>query len=94
MVKQMCTTSGIVGNKTNHSLRATSASELFKRGVPEKILQETTGHRSLEALRIYERSSEGQHKVASTILARKSAFQMMYEQSNTLNIDASQHSWS
>ena len=46
------------GKKTNHSLRATGASELFKRGVPEKIVQERTEHRSLEALRTYERSSE------------------------------------
>ena len=29
MVKNMCDTAGIVGNKTNHSLRATSATEMY-----------------------------------------------------------------
>ena len=62
MVKKMCSDAGIGGHKTNHSLRATGASELFKRGAPEKLIQERTGHRSLEALRTYERSSEEQHK--------------------------------
>ena len=69
MVKNMCTEAGIQGNKTNHSLRATGATELFKRGVPEKIVQERTGHRSLEALRTYERSSIEQHRAVSAILS-------------------------
>ncbi len=43
----------IDGRKTNHSLRATGASELFQAGVPEKIIKERTGHHSLEALRTY-----------------------------------------
>ena len=30
---------------TNHSLRATSASRLFVKNVPEKIIQEKSGHR-------------------------------------------------
>ena len=38
--------------KTNHSLRATAASELFCANVPEKLIQERTGHKSLQALRI------------------------------------------
>jgi hypothetical protein len=32
---------------TNHSLRATAASRLFEKGVPEKIIAERTGHRSM-----------------------------------------------
>lgn len=51
----MCEQAGIKGNKTNHSLRATGATELYESGVPEKLIQERTGHRSLEALRVYER---------------------------------------
>ena len=50
----MCSEAEISGNKTNHSLRATAATEMFRRGVPEKLIQERTGHRSLEALRSYE----------------------------------------
>ena len=72
MVKKMCSDAGIGGHKTNHSLRATGATELFKRGAPEKLIQERTGHRSLEALRTYERSSEEQHKAASTLLSAPS----------------------
>ena len=72
MVKKMCSDAGISGHKTNHSLRATGATELFKRGAPEKLIQERTGHRSLEALRTYERSSEEQHKAASTLLSAPS----------------------
>ena len=53
-VKSMCLQAGISGNKTNHSLRATGATRLYEKGAPEKLIQERTGHRSLEALRAYE----------------------------------------
>ena len=38
MVKKMCSNAGIGDHKTNHSLRATSVIELFKRGAPEKLI--------------------------------------------------------
>ena len=65
----MCQQAGIDGNKTNHSLRATGATQLYESGVPEKLIQERTGHRSLEALRMYERTNENQHKAVSSILS-------------------------
>ena len=34
-----------------------------------KLIQERTGHRSLESLRTYERTSKEQHKAASTLLS-------------------------
>ena len=68
-VKKMCKAAGIEGNKTNHSLRATGATQMYHIGVPEKIIQERTGHRSLEGLRSYERSNEQQHQAASAILS-------------------------
>ena len=71
-VKKMCAAAGIQGTKTNHSLRATGATELYKKGVPEKLIQERTGHRSIESLRTYERTSEEQHKAASTLLSAPS----------------------
>ena len=43
-------------NYTNHSLRATAASRMFEKGVPEKIIAERTGHRSLSGLRAYEKT--------------------------------------
>ena len=37
IVKEICQEIKIPSNKTNHSLRATGASELFQAGVPEKV---------------------------------------------------------
>ena len=58
---------------TNHSLRATSASRLFACNVPEKLIQEKTGHRSLSGLRVYERTTSGQEKNITKILESSSA---------------------
>lgn len=41
---------------TNHSLCATAATRMFAGSVPEKLVAEKTGHRSLKALRSYERT--------------------------------------
>ena len=68
-VQKMCQLAGIPGHKTNHSLRATGASQLFQASVPEKIIQERTGHRSLEALRQYERTTTEQHEAVSEVLS-------------------------
>ena len=70
MVKEMFCKIGVTG-KTNHSLRATGASTLFEANVPEKLIQERTGHRSLKALRLYERTTDKQHEDVSKILARR-----------------------
>lgn len=60
MVKQMCEDAHIPPC-TNHSLRATGATTLFQVSVPELFIQKTTGHKSLESLRTYERISGDQH---------------------------------
>ena len=77
MLKDMCHDTAIGGRKTNHSLRATGASELFAAGVPEKIIKERTGHRSLQALHVYEHTTSLQHQAVSTILSssNKTTFQ-------------------
>ena len=54
---------GVVGK-----LWATGASEMFQAGVPEKIVQERTGHRSIKALRMYERTTTSQHMAVSNVL--------------------------
>ncbi len=69
-LRKMCHTADIEGNISNHSLRATSATEM---GVPEKVIQERTGHRSLEALRTYERTNTNQHLAVSKVLSSSSA---------------------
>ena len=68
LLKEMSVRAGFEQYKTNHSLRAIGASALFSAGVPEKIIQKNTGHRSLEALRLYEHVSAEQSKGASKIL--------------------------
>ena len=40
--------------KTNYSLRATSVTSFY---IPEKVIQETSGYRSLKALRNYKQTS-------------------------------------
>ena len=54
VVKRMCEQAKIKGSKSNRSLRATAATQMFQEGAPEKVIQERTGHRSLEGLRLYE----------------------------------------
>ena len=51
----------------NHSLRATSASRLFAKNVPEKIIQES-GHRSAAGLRAYEHTTADQHRAVMRVL--------------------------
>ena len=72
-LKNMCKEAGIEGNITNHSLRATSATQMYDKGVPEKIIQERTGHCSLEALWTYERTNEHQYQAVSAILSAPSS---------------------
>ncbi len=53
---------------TNHSLRATSTTRLFASNVPERVIQEKTGHRSMAGLRAYERTTVEQEMNATRIL--------------------------
>ena len=77
MMKGMSVECGIA-TKTNHSLRATGVTSMFQANVPEKIIQKTTGHRSVEALRSYERISANQYKSVSKVLMSNA----MYEKSD------------
>ena len=56
------------GVGTNHSLRATGATCLFNAGMPEKVIQKTTGHRSIKALKGYEKVSMDQHQASTRVL--------------------------
>ena len=69
MVKKMFEAAEIDGKYTNHSLRATGASALFNAGVLEAVIQKCTGHKSTEALRLYEHVSDEQQVAVSEILA-------------------------
>ena len=93
-LSRMCALAGIEGRVTNHSLRATSATQMYEMGVPEKIIQERTGHRSLEALRVYERTNTHQQETASNILSdlqvRTYADRMYHSQTTSTSIGAPQ----
>ena len=54
--------------KTNHSLKTTGATRLFQSKVPEKSLQKTTGHHSLEAMQKYEHTPTGRHQAVSKVM--------------------------
>ena len=69
MVPDLCSEAGLSSRKTNHSLRVSGATRLFEAGVPEKVIQQRTGHHSLEALHMYERVTEQQELAVSKILS-------------------------
>ena len=64
----MCKSTGIKGYKTNHSLRATSATCLYSSGVDEQLVMEQTGHCSTEGIRSYKRTLSEQQEAVSDIL--------------------------
>ena len=64
MLPSLSVDSGCSVRYTNHSLRATAATRMFSTGVPEK-----TGHRSLKALRFYERTQPAMEKAVSAVIA-------------------------
>ena len=72
MVSEMCKLAEIPGHHTNHSLRATGATELYTAGVPEKIIQKHTGHHSVECLHMYECTSDKQQHAVLNILSSSS----------------------
>ena len=72
MVKTMFEKVGIYG-KCNHSLRATGISRMYSKEVPEKIIQEWSGHKSLIALRRYEHTSMEQQVAVSSLLSSTSS---------------------
>ena len=88
-LSRMCSLAGIEGKITNHSLRATAATQMYEMGVPEKVIQERTGHRSLDSLRVYERTSTQQQQAASNILSGSHVQARHHSQASTLSIGPS-----
>ena len=80
-----------VERKSNHSLRATGATETFAANVLEKLAQSNTGHHSSDALRLYERPSHEQHKAVSNVLT--SALPQRNFGDDLTNNIFSVHSW-
>ena len=68
MVKRFSRQADLENDKTNHSLRATGATQLFDAGVLQRIIQERTGHKSVISLHSYERISHQRNQAVSNIL--------------------------
>ena len=54
------------------ALRATGTTALFDAGVPEAIIQKRTGHKSISALRQYERVTASQNEIVASVLLPRS----------------------
>ena len=67
-INRMCQNGGILGYRTNHSLRTTVATRLHQSGcIDEQRIMERTGHRSVEAVH-YKQASKHQQEQVSDIL--------------------------
>ena len=69
-ISRLCNKGGIHGYKTNHSLRVTNATRLYASRMDEQMVMERTGHRSLEGVRTYKRTSSEQQVALSDVLNR------------------------
>ena len=67
VVKDMCKKAGFPGFYSNHSLRGTAATRMYRCNIDEQLIQEITGHRSL-AVHAYRRTSSNQRKIASNCI--------------------------
>ena len=64
----LCRLSGCSAKYTNHSLRATAITRMFNSGMSEKVIAETSGHRSMKGLRYYEHTSTEQKKAVTKVV--------------------------
>ena len=69
MMKEMCSQAGLSTEFMNYSLRPYGATSLFQANIPEKLIQQCTGHKSLKALRQYECTSECQLLDVSNVVS-------------------------
>ena len=67
-IPKLFATSGLEGIHTNHSLRATSITRMFKADISEKIIAEKSGHKSLKALQMYEHISSRQEQATGVAI--------------------------
>ena len=73
IVPELCQEACFGVQYTNHSLRATAITRMYEGGVPENIISEKSGHKSIKGLRAYERTSILQEKAAGASINAKQA---------------------
>ena len=67
-VKKLVERVGIKGHYTNHSLRRTCATRLYNRGADKQQIMSITGHRSIDAMRMYKQISHDQQEELSNLI--------------------------
>lgn len=68
-LKNIMEAGGFIGNFTNHSLRAMTASRLFVNDCPDQLIAEQTGHSST-AIRRYKKASVAQKENVSDLFCK------------------------
>ena len=76
----MCQNAGIMGHKTNHSLRATCATRLFEHNVDEQLIMNRTA-----GVRSYKRVSDIHHYNMSIVIDNESIKKLKTENNSTFN---------
>jgi len=71
-VKAMCKEAGLEGNFSNHTLRATAVTRMFKAGLAEKQIMKRSAHQSVEGVRTYQREDPDEKRVVSNVLSSSS----------------------
>ena len=66
-VKELCNKAKLPGFYSNHSLRSSAATNMYRGNIDEQLIQEITGHRSL-AVHSYKRTCSSQSRLASNII--------------------------
>ena len=65
-------------------LRATAITRMFNRGIPEKVIAETSGHRSTKALRCYEQTCEQQRQAVTAVINQAEFVSTVKEETKTV----------
>ena len=68
VMNNICKKGGLTGHFTSHAPKASLGTQLYHLNVDELLIQERTGHRSVQALRRYKRTGEDQQVVISAAL--------------------------
>ncbi len=88
VVSDMMKDAGIEGRFTNHSLRATTATRMYDKGIDEQLIKEVTGHKS-DAVQIYKHTSETlMEKACKTVVQKEGSEQAPKSSSADFDIDS------
>ena len=68
VVPRLMKSAGIEGYFTNHSLRVTAATRMYDAQLDEATIMSRTGHRSVDGVRAYKRTSEKLREHSSAVL--------------------------